>query len=50
MATGLKRFALKLVSPAVEKIGWEFNTGEDYLTAQLRKLLITMAGNAGHKR
>ncbi|BDD59143.1 hypothetical protein MAP00_004376 [Monascus purpureus] len=49
VTTGLKRFALKLVSPAVEKIGWEFNTGEDYLTAQLRKLLIAMAGNAGHE-
>lgn len=39
---------MKLVSPAVEKLGWEFKPNEDYLTGQLRKLLIAMAGNAGH--
>ncbi|KAJ5619553.1 hypothetical protein N7510_003537 [Penicillium lagena] len=48
-AEGLKKFTLNLVSPAAEKIGWEFAPNEDYLTVQLRKLLIGMAGNAGHE-
>ncbi|KAE8147945.1 peptidase family M1-domain-containing protein [Aspergillus avenaceus] len=47
VATGLKTFALKLASPAADKIGWEFKPNEDYLTVQLRKLLIGMAGFAG---
>ena len=46
---GLKKYALKLVSPAAESIGWEFSDKEDYLTGQLRKLLIAMAGGAGHE-
>jgi len=40
---------LKLVTPAPEKVGWEFRADEDYLTGQLRKLLIAMAGEAGHE-
>lgn len=48
VAAGLKNFTVKLASPAVEKLGWEFKPDEDYLTVQLRKLLIAMAGNAGH--
>jgi hypothetical protein len=48
-AAGLKKFTLKLVSPSAERIGWEFTPEEDYLTGQLRKLLISMAGNAGHE-
>lgn len=48
-AAALKNFKLKLVTPAAEKIGWEFLPGEDYLTGQLRKLLISMAGDAGHE-
>jgi hypothetical protein len=48
-AEGLKKFTLNLASPAAEKIGWEFAPNEDYLTVQLRKLLIGMAGNAGHE-
>jgi len=50
VAEGLKKFTLNLVAPAAEQIGWEFQPNEDYLTVQLRKLLIGMAGNAGHKR
>jgi hypothetical protein len=46
----LKKFTLALASPAAEKIGWEFKSDEDYLTVQLRKLLIGMAGFAGHER
>lgn len=47
-AEGLKRFTRDLAAPAAERIGWEFQSNEDYLTVQLRKLLIAMAGNAGH--
>ncbi|OGM43558.1 aminopeptidase [Aspergillus bombycis] len=49
VAAALKAFALKLVSPAVHRLGWEFKPGEEYLTVQLRKLLIGMAGLAGDK-
>jgi hypothetical protein len=49
VADGLKKFTLKLASPAAERAGWEFQTNEDYLIVQLRKLLIAMASNAGHK-
>lgn len=49
VASALKSFTLKLATPAAETIGWEFHQTEDFLTGQLRKLLIGMAGNAGHK-
>lgn len=49
IATGLKNFARKLVAPAVEKLGWEFKKDEDYLTSQLRQLLVSTAGHAGHE-
>ena len=49
VSAGLKNYALKLVSPAAESIGWEFPDGEDYLTGQLRKLLLAMAAGAGHE-
>jgi aminopeptidase N len=45
---GLRALTLKLLSPAVEKIGWEFEEHEDFLTGQLRSLLISQAGSAGH--
>lgn len=48
VADGLKEFTLKLVSPTTEKLGWDFNPDEDYLTGQLRALLISTAGGAGH--
>ncbi len=50
VATGLRVFTLRLVTPATEKIGWEFAPSEDYLTGQLRALLLSTAGNAGHKK
>ena len=50
ISDGLKKFALKLVSPAAEAIGWEFKDEDDYLTGQKRKLLLGMAAGAGHKK
>lgn len=47
---GLKKFQLKLVSPAADKIGWDFPEGEDLLKGQLRALLIAQAGLAGHEK
>jgi ERAP1-like C-terminal domain len=48
--SALKKFTLTLASPAAEGIGWDFKPTEDYLTGQLRRLLIGMAGHAGHNR
>ncbi|KAF7593156.1 hypothetical protein BBP40_011869 [Aspergillus hancockii] len=50
VGTGLKNFALKLASPAADKYGWEFKPDDDYLTVQLRKLLIGMVGFAGDEK
>ncbi|KAL4886368.1 peptidase family M1-domain-containing protein [Aspergillus karnatakaensis] len=49
VAEGLKKFARGLSSPAADKIGWEFKPNEEYLTVQLRKLLIAMSGLAGNE-
>jgi len=49
VVNGLRAFTLKLVTPAVEKVGWEFKSGEDFLTGQLRGLLISQAGTVGHE-
>ncbi|KAF2811700.1 uncharacterized protein BDZ99DRAFT_497372 [Mytilinidion resinicola] len=46
---GLKKFALKLLTPAAEKVGWEAKKGETYLQGQLRVLLIGAAAAAGHE-
>jgi len=45
-AKGLKAFTLQLVAPATEKVGWEFAPNENFLTGQLRALLISVAGNS----
>ncbi|EKD21015.1 uncharacterized protein L3040_004632 [Drepanopeziza brunnea f. sp. 'multigermtubi'] len=50
ISEGLKKFTLKLISPAVENIGWETASGEDLLTSQLRALLILTAGLNGHEK
>ena len=50
LATGLRVFTVRLVATATEKIGWEFAPSEDYLTGQLRALLLSTAGSAGHKK
>jgi aminopeptidase N len=49
LLAALKKYTLKLVSPAAESIGWTFAPNEDYLTGQLRKLLLAMAAGAGHE-
>ncbi|TKX19461.1 aminopeptidase-like protein 3 [Elsinoe australis] len=49
LSDGLRAFTLKLVSDATDKIGWTFEPKEDYLTGQLRALLISTAGLAGHE-
>ncbi|KAK7202520.1 peptidase family M1-domain-containing protein [Myxozyma melibiosi] len=43
----LQAFTRSLVSPMVKRLGWEFKDSDDYLTVQLRVLLISAAGNAG---
>lgn len=49
ISAALKKYTLKLVSGPVEAVGWEFKPDEDYLTGQLRQLLIPLAGHAGHE-
>ncbi|KAK5730403.1 hypothetical protein LTR15_000340 [Elasticomyces elasticus] len=49
VSKGLRNFTLKLVTAAVEKIGWSFGPHDDYLTGQSRALLISSAGMAGHE-
>lgn len=49
LSAGLKTFTLKLVESATEEIGWDFRPDDDYLTGQLRALLILTAGGAGHQ-
>jgi hypothetical protein len=47
---GLQKYIVKLISPAVERIGWEPSPGEDILNSQLRSLLISTAGANGHEK
>ncbi|CCU82439.1 alanine/arginine aminopeptidase/aminopeptidase [Blumeria hordei DH14] len=47
ISKGLKLFILKLISPALEKVGWEPLPDEDISTTQLRSLLILNAGLNG---
>jgi aminopeptidase N len=49
ISDALKKFTLKLVSPAAEAIGWDYPKDEDYLTGQSRKLLLGTAAAAGHQ-
>ena len=48
ISNALKVFTLKLINPAVHKLGWEGQANEDLLTSQLRSLLILTAGVNGH--
>lgn len=47
VSDALKKFTLKLVASAVNKVGWEFAPNEDHLTGLLRSTLIRQAGLAG---
>lgn len=49
IAKGLQKFQLRLLTPAAEKIGWDFGPNEDFLRIQLRALLLSSAGGVGHK-
>ncbi|KAF2232098.1 hypothetical protein EV356DRAFT_505714 [Viridothelium virens] len=49
LAHALRAFTLRLVSPAAEKVGWEFTAQEDFLTGQLRANLLSTAGACGHE-
>ncbi|KAK4504672.1 hypothetical protein PRZ48_002633 [Zasmidium cellare] len=49
VSAALRKYTLKLVSAATDKIGWEFGPSDDYLTGQLRALLISTAGQVGHE-
>ncbi|KAI9845272.1 MAG: hypothetical protein M1838_001819 [Thelocarpon superellum] len=46
---GLRKFTLDLVTPAAEKLGWDFDPKESFLTGQLRALLISAAAGSGHQ-
>jgi len=50
ISLGLKKFVLKLVTPAVERIGWESSANDDFLTGQVRALLTITAGLNGHEK
>ena len=49
VARGMKSYVLRLVSPAVDRLGWESKPNDGLLEAQLRALLIATAGYAGHQ-
>ncbi|KAK9450798.1 peptidase family M1-domain-containing protein [Limtongia smithiae] len=44
---GLNAMVRDITGPNVERLGWEFAEGEDFLTVQLRSLMIGLAGGAG---
>lgn len=48
ITAALKKYTLRLVSRAVDDLGWEFTEGEDYLRGRLRQIIISLAGHAGH--
>ena len=50
IVAGLGKFRLRLVTPAIERIGFEFDPNEDHLVTMLRKLLLHFARKAGHEK
>ena len=50
ISDGLKKFQGKLVAPSAEAIGWDFPKDEDFLTGQLRVLLLSMAAGSGNEK
>lgn len=49
ISKALRLLTRKLVTPATDKVGWEFAENEDFLKGQLRALLTSAAGLAGHE-
>ncbi|CAO2648506.1 Nn.00g077730.m01.CDS01 [Neocucurbitaria sp. VM-36] len=49
ISEALRKYHLKLITPAVEQVGWNFKEGEGFLIGQLRASLILSAGLVGHK-
>jgi aminopeptidase N len=49
ISEALRKYHLKLITPAVEQVGWDFKEGESYLVGQLRASLIASAGAVGHQ-
>jgi len=49
VSEALRKYHLKLITPAVEKVGFEFKDGESFLTGQLRASLLASAGVVGHQ-
>jgi aminopeptidase N len=48
IAKALEAFTVRLIEEAVKRVGWEHCPEEDYLTGQLRVLLISSAGHNGN--
>ncbi|KAG0022145.1 hypothetical protein BGZ80_000958 [Entomortierella chlamydospora] len=46
---GMLHFQRNLVDSMVQKLGWEFPEGENYLTSRLRNVILRTAGRAGHE-
>lgn len=47
IAKALEAFTVQLINKAVARVGWEYCLEEEYLTGQLRVLLISSAGHNG---
>lgn len=43
----LDRLTVRLLTPIVHKVGYEFKAGESDVTALLRALVVSSAGSAG---
>jgi aminopeptidase N len=41
--SSLKKFAQELVTPSLQRLGWEFDPQEDYLTSRLRSAILSFA-------
>ena len=48
-SSGLRTFTGRLVEKATSSVGWDFAPNEPFLTGQLRALLLSTAGLAGHQ-
>lgn len=50
LAQGLDNLLHGIISPMVAKLGWEPSPNEEYLTTQLRSLLVLTAGRSGDNK